>query len=179
MPLMSRALPSVLVIALAAGCTSAGASTGVAARDWAGSVCVALAPWRAQIASLTSQAQQQITSASTPEQAKQSLVAMLAGVQEASEAARRKVVESGTPDVANGDQIAAGFVASLTRARDAYANARTTVAALDTTNAKAFYDGVAAAFERLNSEYATSALDTGKLGSAELEKAFAEVPQCK
>jgi hypothetical protein len=37
---------------------------------------------------------------------------------------------------------------------------------------------VASAFEKLQREYAASALDTDKLSSAPLRKAFNEVPEC-
>ena len=171
---LAFALAVALVVALVAGCSS-----GVEPRRWSRSVCAALTPWRTQISSLTSQAKEQITGGSTPRQAKESLVVLLGGVEAASEDARRAVAEAGTPDVPNGDQVASRFVASLTVARDAYAHARTAVAALPTSDATAFYDGVTAAFDQLNSEYAASALDTASLGSAELEAAFAEEPTCR
>ena len=63
-------------------------------------------------------------------------------------------------------------------ARDAYAHARTTVAGLDAGDADIFYTAVGAAFDTLQKEYAASALDTGKLSSAPLRKAFNEVPEC-
>jgi hypothetical protein len=38
---------------------------------------------------------------------------------------------------------------------------------------------VANAFEKLQHEYAASALDTGKISSAPLRQAFNEVPECR
>lgn len=166
-------LAVLLAVAPVAGCAS-----GVAPRAWARSVCQALAPWRTGIASLTDRAQQQMSSATTPEQAKSNLVTLLTGAQDASETARLRVREAGTPKVDHGAEIAARFVASLAAARDAYAHARASVSALATSPAADFYSAVADAFRRLNDEYAASAFDPASVGSAELRTAFAEVPEC-
>ncbi len=77
-----------------------------------------------------------------------------------------------------GDRIAARFAASLKAVRDAYGHARTTVSGLSTADAGAFYKEVGTAFGQLQQEYAASALDTGKVSSAPLRKAFNEVPEC-
>jgi hypothetical protein len=168
-----------LLVLLVGTLAAAGCTSGVAPRTWARSVCQALAPWRTSIASLTDQAQQQMSSATTPEQAKTNLVALLSGAQGASETARRRVADAGTPKVDHGEEIAARFVASLAAARDAYGHARDTVSALDTGRASDFYAAVSAAFHRLNDEYAASAFDPKSVGSAELHKAFVEVPECR
>jgi hypothetical protein len=62
--------------------------------------------------------------------------------------------------------------------RDAYGHARATVAGLDARDGKAFYAAVRAAFGKLQSEYASTALDTDKLTSGTLREAFNEVPEC-
>jgi hypothetical protein len=186
MPLVGRLASSLLAVMLVpvtmvAGCGSgagSGGGSGVAPATWAKSVCTALSPWRTRLTALTDSTQAQLTSATTPAQAKQNLVGLLSGAETASETARRQVVDAGTPDVERGDEIAARFVASLRTARDAYAHARGTVAGLDAANAPAFYSAVASAFEKLQHEYAASALDTDKLSSAPLRKAFNEVPEC-
>jgi hypothetical protein len=187
--LVRRLAPSLLAVmlipaGLAAGCGSSDAGnaksggSGVPAATWAKSVCTALSPWRTRINTLTDEAQQQLTSATTPAQAKQNLVGLLSGAEGASETARRRVADAGRPDVDQGSEIAARFVASLQAARDAYAHAHGTVAGLDAGNPSAFYTAVAAAFEKLQQEYAASTLDTGKLSSAPLRDAFNEVPEC-
>jgi hypothetical protein len=169
---------------LAVGLTMAGAGcggdppSGVKPATWAKSVCTALTPWRTQLDTLTDQTQQQLTSSTTPEQAKQNLLGLLDGAATASETARQKVADAGTPGVDHGNDIAARFVASLQTARDAYAHAKTTVAGLDPSDAQAFYAAVAQAFDKLQHEYAASALDTDKVSSAPLRKAFNEVPEC-
>jgi hypothetical protein len=181
MPLLRRVASTMLAVGLAlagAGCGGADAPAGVKPAAWAKSVCTALSPWRTQLDTLTDQTQAQLTSSTTPEQAKQNLLGLLDGAATASETARRKVADAGTPGVDHGSDIAARFVASLQTARDAYAHAKVTVAGLDASDAQAFYAAVAQAFDKLQHEYAASALDTDKVSSAPLRKAFNEVPEC-
>jgi hypothetical protein len=148
------------------------------AETWAKSVCLALNPWRTQIADLTEQAQQQMGSAKTPEQTKANLVALLSGAEQSSEDARRKIVDAGVPPVPDGRKIADRFTTSLAKARDAYGQARKSVTALPTADPKRFYDGVLAAFTKLTDEYAASAIDTQDIGSTELQRAFDESAEC-
>jgi hypothetical protein len=185
MPFVRRAVPpavvtaSVTALVVASVAAAAGCGSGVAPRAWATSVCGALSPWRSQISTLTGQVQQQMTGATTPPQARQQLITLLGGARDASEVARRKLAAAGTPSVSRGARIAAEFVTSLASARDAYGRAGTTVSTLDTAHAEPFYDGVVAAFQRLEKEYTTSALDTARVDSAELRRAFDEVPGCR
>ncbi|MGC4804789.1 hypothetical protein [Micromonospora sp. DT233] len=159
--------------------TLAACGGGPAPRAWAASVCEALTPWRAEINKLTSSTQQQMTAKTTPAQAKENLVRLFAGAEQASETARRKVDDAGIPETDDGAEISAGFQASLAKVRDAYGRARGTIAGLGTGEPTAFYDGVRAAVETLNKEYDASALDTSRLSSEELRKAFDEVPECR
>ncbi|MFI5835077.1 hypothetical protein ACIA5A_15535 [Micromonospora sp. NPDC051300] len=152
---------------------------GPSPRAWAASVCQALGPWRAEISKLTSSTQQQMTAQTTPTQAKENLVRLFAGAEQASETARRKVEEAGVPEVERGTEVSAGFRGSLGKMRDAYGRARTTIDGLDTAQAGPFYDGVRAAVDTLNKEYDASALDTSRLNSPELKEAFDEVPECR
>jgi len=172
-----RAAPPVLAVVILVVATG-GCGSGVEPETWARSVCTALQPWRTQLDALTTQTQAQLTSTTTPAQARTNLAGMLDGAAKASEAARSKVAGAGTPDVDGGERIASSFVASLRDARDAYAHARTTVAGLTTADGAAFYSAVQAAFERLRKEYAASALDTDKVASPPLRRAFNEVPEC-
>lgn len=64
------------------------------------------------------------------------------------------------PEVEHGEEVSAGFRASLASMRDAYGRARTTIDGLGTGEASAFYDGVRDAVETLQQEYDASALDT-------------------
>jgi hypothetical protein len=171
-----RAVPVVFGVLLL---VLAGCANGPGARPWAAAVCEALAPWRNEITSLNRRAQQQMTAETTPAQAKENLVRLVSGAESASETARAKVAKAGVPDVHDGEQVARGFVSSLSAVRDAYAQARQSLQNLDTAEAKPFYDGVGAVLTKLNEEYARSALDTTSLDSPELKKAFDEVPECR
>ena len=167
------ALLAALTVMLAA------CGSGPAPEAWAGQVCDALTPWRARIAELNTSAQQQVSAASTPAQTQASLVQLLAGGEGASETARAAVVAAGTPDVDGGDKVAGRFVESLAKARDAYAHAAADLRALSTADAAVFYDKVASVLATLNTEYASSGVDTAGLDSTELRNAFDKVDRCQ
>jgi len=178
MSLHRRVAAPVMALSLvAAGC--GGGPAQPTPRAWAKSVCSALATWRARIDDLSTKAQRQMSGADTPATTRQGLVELLDGAQSASEAGRVKVLEAGIPEVEGGERIVSRFTDSLRTARDAYRNAKDTVQALDTTDAMAFNRSVAAAFAKLNQEYAQSALDTRNVDSIDLQRAFAEVAECR
>ncbi len=179
MPTIPRATSALLVLAFFLCTGGCGSNGGVDAKAWARSVCRALTPWRTEISSLTTKAQQQLSTAKTAEQTKTNVVALLAGAEQSSEKARQGVSTAGVPDVDHGAEIAKQFEVSLEKARDAYGHAKTAVADLPTKNAKTFYAGVKSSFDKLGDEYAKSALDTGNVGSKDLQQAFDEVPECK
>jgi hypothetical protein len=166
-------LPAVLLVLALAGC----GGDGPAPQVWAADVCEALTPWRDEIDSLASGTEQQMTAKTTPAQAKENLVRLLDGAERASEDARARVEQAGVPDVDEGAAVAGGFVGSLAGVRDAYGKAKRAIAGLDP--GPAFYDAVAGIVETLNKEYDASALDTSKLNSPELARAFDEVPECR
>lgn len=168
-------LPILALLPLACS----GAPRTVPPRQWARSVCLALSPWRGQIQQLSRQVEATMATATTPRQTKTNLVTMLAGAERASETARVRVAAAGVPDVSGGQVIADRFVASLAAIRDAYGNAWHTIDKLDTSRAQAFYDDVAAAWQRLESEYSRGQLDTSRLSSTQLRQAFDEVPECR
>lgn len=170
---MRRPLLALALLFLVAGCAE-----GPPPRAWAASVCSALAPWRAEINTLTTRAQEQTPHSATPEQAKDNLVRMLEGARDASEKARDNVQAAGVPEVDGGATVAAAMTESLRKMRDAYGHARDTVQGLSTADPARFYDSVSTAMTALQREYAASTLDTSKLNSPELQRAFAEVPEC-
>ncbi|MCU7724158.1 hypothetical protein ODJ79_10565 [Actinoplanes sp. KI2] len=176
---MRPARPLSVMLLFALVLSAAACSGAPGPRAWAASVCTALTPWRTEIGSLTSRAQQQITVNTTPGQAKENLGRLFAGAQDASEKARAGVVKAGVPDVQNGKQIADGFTGALAGLRDAYGRAATGIEALATAPAKAFYAQVAKVVDQLNTDYKASSLDTTKLNSPELKQAFDEVPECR
>ncbi|WP_341718607.1 hypothetical protein QQG74_02165 [Micromonospora sp. FIMYZ51] len=165
----------LVTLTVLAGCGSSGPSP----QAWAASVCSALTPWRSEISKLTSSTNEQMTAQTTPAQAKENLVRLFGGAEQASEDARRKVEQAGVPKVERGEEISASFRASLASMRDAYGRARTTIDGLSTGEATVFYDGVQAAVETLKQEYDASTLDTSELNSEELKRAFDEVPECR
>ncbi|MGH3717145.1 MAG: hypothetical protein ACRDT4_27335 [Micromonosporaceae bacterium] len=152
---------------------------GVEPREWASRVCQALAPWSQEISTLTRETQQEMSKATSPKQAKQTIVGLLKGAEQSSEDAREGVEVAGVPAVENGEQIAKEFRDALAAARDAYGSARKKVEKLAVTDAKTFYDGVVDAMDQLSTDYSASSLDTEKVSSEELQEAFDEVPECQ
>ncbi|WP_067494666.1 hypothetical protein [Actinoplanes sp. TFC3] len=154
-------------------------ASGPAPRAWAATVCQVLAPWRTEIGNLTTRTQQQMNVATTPGQAKENLMRLFGGAQDASEKARKGVADAGVPDVDGGKKVADGFTTSLSAMRDAYGKARSGIEALTTSPAKDFYAKVAMVVQTLNTEYQASELDTSNLSSVELKEAFDEAPECR
>jgi hypothetical protein len=178
-----RVLLAVAVLTLATNTACGGDEKNdrgsVAAATWAGAVCSALGPWRSEIDSLMTKAQQRMDSAANADQAKVGLLELLGGAQNASEQARSKVAAAGEPDATNGKKAAAEFADTLRRTRDAYGKAKEAVTNLQTGDQKKFYDDVSAAFGQLEKDYTAGALDLDKVKSPELQKAFDEVEACK
>jgi hypothetical protein len=178
MRVSGRSVALGLSVVLAFASAACGA-TGPAPRAWAAAVCQALSPWRTEIGTLTTRTQQLMTTKTTAPQAKENLIRLFGGAEAASETARAGVERAGVPDVDKGDLVAEGFVGSLSAMRDAYGKARDGVEALAPTPADAFYTSVGGVVDTLNQEYAASGLDTSRLDSVELKKAFDEVPECR
>ncbi|GLY98210.1 hypothetical protein Acsp02_54640 [Actinoplanes sp. NBRC 103695] len=176
---MRPARSLLIVISLLVGVSMAACSQTTGPRNWAAAVCNALAPWRAEIGTLTDRTQEQMTAETTPAQAKENLVRLFSGAETASERARAGVERAGVPDVDQGEQVADSFMASLSGMRDAYARARGGIEKLDTRPQKTFYEQVTGVVQKLNQEYEQSELDTGKLSSVELKQAFDEAPECR
>jgi hypothetical protein len=171
--------PRRILTLLLLGVVLSSCGGGPTAGAWAASVCQALGPWRNAISSLTERAQQQMAAATTPAQAQENLVRLFGGAEQATETARSRIEAAGVPDVDGGEAVLREFVGALAAMRDAYGRAKVTVEGLATGDATAFYDGVEAAMTTLNEEYGRSALDTTKISSTELQRAFDEVPECQ
>jgi hypothetical protein len=175
----------LLAIALTAACGSGNPGptptptpTAVSAAAWVVSVCTTLAPWRTKIGDLNQQARLQMTPATTPEQARVQLIALLTGARDATESARASLVAAGTPTVAGGATIASRFVGSLEQVRDAYAHAVTALTELSPA-APDFYDRVGDIMLTLINQYGGSAIDAATLNSPDLQAAFAEQSKCQ
>jgi hypothetical protein len=176
---MRPARPLALLVLLALTAPLAACSGSHSPRAWATSVCTTLEPWRTEIGSLATRTQQQMESATTPGQAKENLMRLFGGAEDASERARAGVAKAGVPDVDNGQQIADSFAGSLAATRDAYARAKTGIEGLKTAPAETFYRQVTEVVDRLQTDYQASSLDTSNLNSVELKAAFDEVPECR
>jgi hypothetical protein len=166
-------LVAVLGATLLVGCG------GPSPEEWAAKVCGALAPWRTRINDLNADAQRALGAATGPAQARDGLVTLLTGAESATEQARQAIHTAGTPDVADGAEVARRFEGRLIGVRDAYGHARADIAALPTSDANAFYAKVATILNRLTTVYATSSIDTSSLDSPELRAAFDGVAQCR
>jgi hypothetical protein len=173
---MRRILASAAAIAMAAALLSCSGATEPKA--WTQQVCQALTPWRAQITELNTRTTAQMKAATSPGQARDSILGLLDGARNATETARSRVAAAGVPDVKGGKDAAAKLVTALAGVRDAYAKARGTVAGLKTDPPQQFYDGVVAAMNTLNQEYAHAGVDVAALGSDELAKDFGEAAAC-
>ena len=170
---------SALAVTLVLGLSLAGCSGGPAPRAWAATVCEVLSPWRAEIGTLAERPQQQMTAKTTPAQAKENLVRLFGGAETASETARAGVERAGVPDTEHGKLVAQSFVTSLGAMRDAYGRARAGVDALPPDPKDTFYTKVATVVKTLDTEYTKSQLDTSRLDSPELKRAFDEAPECR
>ena len=175
---MRRALVAALV-AVGASMSLGACGSSIAPSTWATTVCQSLTPWRATISTLNQTAQTEMATAKTPQDTRTHLVALLSGAQQATEKARGAVADAGVPDVQGGAVIEKRFVASLASARDAYARAATSIAALPMSDADTFYSGVTATMSTLNADYAKSGVDTDALASPELQSDFAKVAACR
>jgi hypothetical protein len=173
-----RARVAVLILVVMSFAISA-CSSAIAPQTWAGSVCQALTPWRAQITALNQNAQAEMAATTTPADTRTHIVALLSGAEQATETARAAVVAAGVPDVDGGAVIEKRFVAALAAVRDAYRQAETTITALPMSDANTFYDGVGAAMTKLNADYANSGVDTSQLASTELQADFDKVAACR
>jgi len=170
-----RALWVVPLLGVLAACGSA----GVPPQAWAGSVCMAVTPWRAKITELTAETQRQMSTATTADQARSGLTDLFSGAESASESARSAVAAAGTPAVDGGEEIARRFAGTLAAARDAYGHARRDIEGLATADEAAFYGRVRTVLGTLDSEYNASALDVSGVASEDLRKAFEDSPQCR
>lgn len=173
-------VPMAIVVAAATVTTVSGCGPAtVAPGKWSAEVCQSLAPWRAQITSLNATAQAEMATATTPQETRTHLLALLDGARKATGKARADVQAAGVPDVEGGAVIEKRFVASLDEAAKAYAHAYASVSALSMEDADTFYAGVASAMTTLNTEYGASGVNAEELISPELQADFDKVAGCR
>jgi plasmid replication initiation protein len=142
-------------------------------------VCLTVKPWSTQIDASVTQARTKITSASDPAQTKTELVALFTGAERTSRDAIAKVRKAGVPDADNGAAVASQFTAALTAAQDNFGRAAAGVRALPTTDRAAFYAGVVKVGDQLSKDNNASSQRLADVRSKDLEKAFADVSECR
>lgn len=170
----------LLIVAMLAAVVLAGCSQSTLSPEtWVVNVCNALVPWRATITDLNQRAAMQMAQATTIEQTRRNLVALVTDARDATEAAREAVVAAGVPDVSGGESVARGFEQSLAATRDAYAAAAESLSALPAHDDTVFYDGVVDVMDRLTRRYEQAGAELSELDSPELRAAFDRAPECQ
>jgi hypothetical protein len=170
---------TVVVLAALSLLSACGGEEPVAPGAWAKSVCKAVKPWSAEIQKLQTQTRDKLAKRSDAGQAKKELVTLFGGMEQATDSALAEMKEAGVPDVSGGQRIADGFVSALTSARNSFGVGRKAVEALPTADRKAFYDGVVAAGDVIRKENENASEPFRNIGSAELDKAFGDAPECR
>jgi hypothetical protein len=141
----------------------------VPASEWLGTVCGAISSWQDELVGGTADLQQ----ASDPAEAKQLVGDYLQDVVDATDAMIDEIASAGAPDVAQGEEIAAGFQTALGSLRDSFADARSEVDSLPTDDPQALGqalenlgsslasagDEAGATFDQLAQDYPDSGLD--------------------
>lgn len=168
-------LVAALLVLAPAGCSRSGPPP----ETWVVTVCQALTPWRTEITQINQRAALQMAQATTVEQTRSNLVALVTNARDATETARAAVAAAGVPDAPGGESVARGFEQSLAATRDAYATAAEHLLALPGNDEAAFYDGVVDVMERLNRQYEEAGADLAEMDSPQLRTAFEQAPECQ
>ncbi|MGB9376233.1 MAG: hypothetical protein WCB04_01845, partial [Mycobacteriales bacterium] len=169
----------LLALVVACGHNSGGSGSKVSATTWAKNVCTAIRPWAGQIQTAVTDVQSTLAESSDPKVVKPQLTELFSGAATSTDKTIAKVDAAGVPDVSNGTKIAKDFRAALVSARDAFATANTSVAALDTADKKKFDAAVSRVGTKLNQDNAKAGNNIHKATSAELTAAFDKEPACQ
>jgi hypothetical protein len=142
-------------------------------------VCSAVSEWLRSVEAGSAQIGKQLTPGSTPAHAKQALEALMDSSVADSERVVAGLQAAGTPNVANGEQIAAGLVGSFKQATSALQRVQAEVRSLPTGDPQAFL--VAAKQVGSSVQGSMSSIGSGlsSLRSSELQKAAANSTACK
>jgi hypothetical protein len=162
------------------GAAAPGAPTKeVSAEKWVRSICTALGDWEDALADARAN---QDPEATKPDELKETVVAYLDEVTEATNTLLSDLKKAGTPDVDNGKAVARVFRKGFRQARDTFADAANAAEDLDTDDQAQFDEEVAeivtaieegateigATFDEADSEYDVP----------ELDEAFEAEPAC-
>ena len=177
------ALAVVLLAALAAGgCGGSGSknsSEKSSPEAYVNRVCSSVGQWLRSVENGSAQIGRELTPGSTPAHAKQALETLMRNSVADSESVVAGLRAAGTPDVANGEQIAAALVGSFEQATTALRGVETQVKALPTNDPNAFLVAAKRLGNSVQSSLSSIGSGLSSLRSSELQKAAAKSEECK
>jgi type IV pilus biogenesis protein CpaD/CtpE len=175
----------VVVAALAAsGCGGGGSSAvGTPPDQYAAGVCGAISDWQKELQSSISTMSSKLSASSTPDEVKGKLVEFMEAATKSTESMLSKVKAAGPPAIDDGAKLQSDLEAGLTKAKNAFAQARDKAKALPTDDPAAFQREATALGTTLTEqgsaiEATFKGLST-KYDSKDLNQAFDEEPACK
>ena len=168
----------------AAGCGGGGSSDSSSGTDpstWASDVCGALQTWTDDIKSKSQALSNDLGSSSDFKAAKDKVVTFLDDAKQSTQKMVDDVKAAGPPSTDNGTTIQQELVSGLTGVRDTFAHAAAKAEQLDTSNPRAFVNGVKDVSQQIQTEgqdvtkHFQKVEDTG----SELNDAIKNEPSCK
>jgi hypothetical protein len=172
----------LLVAAAAGGCggsSSKGSSGKTTPEAYVNQICSAVGQWLRSVENGSAQIAKQLTPGSTPEHAKQALETLMRNSVADSESVVAGLHAAGTPNVANGEQIAAALVGSFERATSALRGVEAQVKALPTNDPNAFLVAAKRVGGSVQSSLSSIGSGLSSLRSSELQKAATKSAACK
>jgi len=139
------------------------------------SVCSAIRPLERDVQTRLSALNS--TTASNATEAKQTLQGFLNAVAQDADHALTRIQSAGTPDIANGKQVAGTIVKAFTQLRDAMRAAVAKSNSLPTDSAASFKTAAQALGTSVKGSLTN--IDSSGLSNSEIEKAAAKEPACK
>jgi len=185
---LARLIALVLSVATlafaAAGCGGGGSSdssSGTKPETWAADVCGALQTWSNDIKSKSQELSSNLGSSSDFKSAKQKVVAFLEDTKQSTQKMVDDVKAAGAPATDNGKTIQSELESGLTAVRNTFDHAAQQAKQLDTSNPRAFVNGVTTLSQQLQTEgqdvqkHFQNVEDT----AGELNDAIKNEPSCK
>ena len=166
---------ALLAVAVCTACGSSGSSSKISAGTYVASVCSAISPLEKDVVTRSS-ALNGATAANATE-AKKALQGFLTAVDSDSEHALTKIQAAGTPDIANGKNVAGTIVKAFTQLRDAMKLALTKSDSLPTGSPSSFRTAAQALGASVKS--ALNNIDSSGFSNPDIEKAAGAQPACK
>ncbi len=166
---------------LLAGCggSSKKSSGQTTAESYVNEVCASVGNWLHSVETSSAEIGKQLKPGSTPTHAKQALEGLMNSSVADSERVVSDLHNAGTPNVANGDQIASSLVGSFEQATNALKHVQGQVNALPTNDPRAFLLAARQVGSSVQSSLSSIGSGLSTLHSPELQKAASESPACK